>query len=604
MDYASTARQIVKYAGGGENIISLMHCTTRLRFVLHDFDQADVEAVKQVPGVLGSTISNGQFQVVIGNSVSEVYDAVQAELAGSATASQLPHFQAGGKWYQQLLDFLIAVFQPLIPAIAGGGVLKSLLMLFAMFGWMQESSSVYQVLTMAGNAPIYFLPLLVALTTAKRLRVNELVAMSVVSVLVLPDMVTALGKGVKLFGLTVTNVTYSSQVLPAILAVLFYAVMEKYLTKYTPKSTRMFLVPMLAIAVTVPVTLLFLGPAGYVAGQGFTAAILWLFNHFGWVAMALLAGFLPLLVATGMHKPFVPYVVTSISTMNKELLYLPASLAHNVAEAGTCFAIALKTKDQKLRAAAFSGGISALCGITEPAIYGVTLQNKRALASVMGSSFVGGAFIGMVGLHGMAPVGPGLATLTIFVDKSSPANFVHALWGFAFVLVLSFVVSLVVWKDEREPATKEAPTEKVQVGHTKLVAPVAGEVQPLNAVNDEVFSSGMMGQGFAVKPTDDVVKAPVSGTVAMVYLTGHAFGIQTATGAEVLVHIGVDTVKLNGQYFTPLVKEGQAVLAGEPAVKVDFASVAQAGYATDVMVVVTATGEAAEDDFDFPVVTA
>lgn len=600
MDYANTARQIVKYTGGKENIISMMHCTTRLRFVLRDFDQADVESVKQVSGVLGATVSNGQFQVVVGNTVAEMYAAVQKELGQSLGEQPPTHSKSNSKWYQTLLDFLIAVFQPLIPAIAGGGVLKSLLMLFAMFGWMKDSSPTYQVLTMAGNAPIYFLPLLVALTTAKRLKVNELVAMSVVSVLVLPDMVTALAKGVKLFGLTATNVTYSSQVLPAILAVLFYAVMEKYITKYTPKSTRMFLVPMLSIAITVPVTLLFLGPAGYVAGQGFTAAILWLFNNFGWVAMAILAGALPLLVATGMHKPFVPYVVTALGSMKKELLYLPASLAHNVSEAGSCFAIAVKTKDPKLRATAVSGGISALCGITEPAIYGVTLQNKRALFSVMGSSFVGGAFIGLIGLHGMAPVGPGLATLTIFVDKNSPANIVHALWGFALSLVLSFVVSLVVWKDEDSKVVKgnkndEQELKTVNVDHVKLVAPVSGSVEPLSAVNDDVFSSGMMGKGFAVEPSENVVRVPVSGTVGMVYPTGHAFGIQTDGGGEVLVHIGVDTVKLQGQYFKSLLKEGQRVTAGDPAVKVDFAGVQKAGYATSVMVVVTKDGDVAPE---------
>lgn len=538
-----------------------------------------------------------------------MYDAVM-ETTGGAKDHSGKSAKTNAKWYQVLLDFIIAVFQPLIPAIAGGGVLKSLLMLFAMFGWMSESSTTYQVLTMAGNAPIYFLPLLVAITTAKRLNVNELVALSVVGALVLPDMVTALAKGVKLFGITATNVTYSSQVLPAILAVLFYAVVEKFMMKYSPKSTRMFLVPMVSIAITVPVTLLFLGPAGYVAGQGFTTAILWLFKNFGWVAMAILAGVLPLLVATGMHKPLVPYVITSLSTMKKELLYLPASLAHNISEAGTCFAIAIKTKDEKLRATAVSGGISALCGITEPAIYGVTLQNKRALFSVMGSSFVGGAFIGIIGLHAMAPVGPGLASLTIFVDKSSPANIIHALWGFGVSFVLSFVVSLVVWKDSASEEIKEETTEAsenvsavvdsanqqvspapVKVGHVKMETPVTGQVEPLSAVKDEVFSSGMMGDGFAVEPTEDTVRVPVSGTVAMVYNTGHAFGIKTESGAEVLVHIGIDTVKLNGQYFEPLLKEGQQVKAGDPAVKADFANIEKAGYKTSVMVVVTMPGE-------------
>lgn len=619
MDYDKSAKQIVKYAGGEGNILSLTHCTTRLRFVLHDFGKADVESVKKVPGVIGATVSNGQFQVVIGNQVAEMYDAVM-ETTGGAKDHSGKSAKTNAKWYQVLLDFIIAVFQPLIPAIAGGGVLKSLLMLFAMFGWMSESSTTYQVLTMAGNAPIYFLPLLVAITTAKRLNVNELVALSVVGALVLPDMVTALAKGVKLFGITATNVTYSSQVLPAILAVLFYAVVEKFMMKYSPKSTRMFLVPMVSIAITVPVTLLFLGPAGYVAGQGFTTAILWLFKNFGWVAMAILAGVLPLLVATGMHKPLVPYVITSLSTMKKELLYLPASLAHNISEAGTCFAIAIKTKDEKLRATAVSGGISALCGITEPAIYGVTLQNKRALFSVMGSSFVGGAFIGIIGLHAMAPVGPGLASLTIFVDKSSPANIIHALWGLGVSFVLSFVVSLVVWKDSASEEIKEETTEAsenvsavvdsanqqvspapVKVGHVKMETPVTGQVEPLSAVEDEVFSSGMMGDGFAVEPTEDTVRVPVSGTVAMVYNTGHAFGIKTESGAEVLVHIGIDTVKLNGQYFEPLLKEGQQVKAGDPAVKADFANIEKAGYKTSVMVVVTMPGE---EDFDFPVATA
>lgn len=627
MDYDKSAKQIVKYAGGEGNILSLMHCTTRLRFVLNDFDKADVESVKQVPGVMGATVSNGQFQVVIGNQVAEMYDAVE-KVTGGFKGNARPA-KSNAKWYQVLLEFIIAVFQPLIPAIAGGGVLKSMLMLFAMFGWMSDTSTTYQVLTMAGNAPIYFLPLLVAITTAKRLRVNELVAMSVVSVLVLPDMVTALAKGVKLFGMTATNVTYSSQVLPAILAVLFYAGVEKLMMKYSPKSTRMFLVPMVGIAVTVPVTLLFLGPAGYVAGQGFTSAILWLYKSFGWVAMAILAAVLPLLVATGMHKPFVPYVVASLGSLKKEMLYLPASLAHNISEAGTCFAITIRTKDAKLRSTTISGGISALCGITEPAIYGITLQNKRALFSVMGSSFVGGAFIGIIGLHALAPVGPGLASLAIFVDKSSPANIIHALWGFGVSFVLSFVVSLFTWKDSASEEIKEEAREEeqespvaanaataqataqatatqpststVRVGRVKMEAPVAGKVEPLSAVEDEVFSSGMMGDGFAVEPTDDTVRVPVSGTVAMVYNTGHAFGIKTEAGAEVLVHIGIDTVKLNGQYFDMLLKEGQQVKAGDPAVRVDFAGVEKADYKTSVMVVVTMPGE---EEFDFPVVTA
>ena len=238
----------------------------------------------------------------------------------------------------------------------------------------------------------------------------------------------------------------------------------------------------------------------------------------------------------------------------------------------------------------------------------------------MGSSFVGGAFIGIIGLHAMAPVGPGLASLTIFVDKSSPANIIHALWGFGVSFILSFVVSLVVWKDSASEEINEETAEStdhtsvavdsasqqvspapVKVGQVKMEAPVAGRVEPLSAVDDEVFSSGMMGDGFAVEPTEDIVRVPVSGTVAMVYNTGHAFGIKTESGAEVLVHIGIDTVKLNGQYFESLLKEGQQVKAGDPAVKADFANIEKAGYKTSVMVVVTMPSE---EEFVFPVATA
>lgn len=602
MDYSNRANQILQAAGGEENIISLMHCTTRLRFVLHDFSKADVESVKNLPGVLGATVSNGQFQVVVGTQVNEFYDEVQKKLEqwNSSNSVDDQTDKQKQKWYQVLLDFIVSVFQPLIPAIAGGGVLRSLLMLFVLLGWMNERSSLYQVLNFAGTAPIYFLPLLVAITTAKKLRVNELVPLAIVSVLVLPNMVKAMGHGMTLFELKVTNVDYSSEVFPAILAVLFYALLEKVLMKYTPRAIRIFFVPMVAMALTVPVTILFLGPAGYVAGQGFTTGILWLFHHVGWSATAVLAGVLPLLVATGMHKPLVPYVITTLGSMKREMLYLPASLAHNLAEAGTCFAIALKTKNKKMRATAVSGGISALCGITEPAIYGITIQNKRALASVMASSFVGGAFIGIIGLNGFAPVGPGLTTLTIFVDKNNPANLLHAVWGLVFSFVLSFVVSLIVWKDSDSQEVKQNKSfelDSVNVDHVHLQSPVAGEIEPLSQVNDDVFASGMMGKGFAVQPAEDLVHVPVNGTVTMIAPTKHAFGIQTSSGAEVLIHIGLDTVKLKGQHFRSLLREGQKVKAGDLAVQVDFSKVSAAGYQTTVMVVVTNPGDT---QLDFP----
>ena len=586
MDFNSSAKAIISGVGGQKNVASLIHCSTRLRFTLNDFDKADLDALKAVDGVLGAVIAGGQCQVIIGNDVVEMFDAVQGLLGNtSGNAAKGPK----QSWGKVVIDFIIGVFQPLVPAIAGGGILKAVLMLLAMFGWISDKSQTYQILNLVGGSPLYFLPLLVAITTAQKLKVNPLVAVSTVGVLILPDLVTLMAKGTTLFGMNVMNVTYSSQVFPAILSVLFYSVMERFFTKYSPKPIRVFFVPMMAMLITAPITLLFLGPLGYVAGEGFVSVILFLNTHLGWVATALLAGVLPFMVATGMHKPMIPYVVSTFSTLGKEALYLPASLAHNIAESGACFAVALRTKDTKLRAVAISAAISALFGITEPALYGVTLQHKRALISVITGSVIGGAYVGIVGLAGFTIVGPGLASLPMFVDKSNPANLIHALIGFVISFAVSFVAGLLLWKNENVSDTdnKKATTTTTTVAAEDLTAPVAGKVMPLSEVPDDVFSQGLIGKGIAVDPSEGRLVAPTAGTIEMVYETKHALGMKTDNGAELLFHIGLDTVQLNGQYFESDVKVGQHVEAGEVLETFDLEKIKAAGYNPVTMMVVT-----------------
>lgn len=581
MDYNASAAKIIKNVGGKENITKLIHCSTRLRFSLVDYDKANLDALKQVDGVLGAVVASGQCQVIIGNAVVEMFDAINAQLGsldGNATAAAPKQ-----KWYQVFLDFLVGIFQPLVPAIAGAGVLKSLLILFSSVGWMSVTSPTYQIFSFIGSAPLYFLPLLVAVTTAQKLNVNVLVSLSIVSVLVYPDMVTLLGKGTKFFGVGVTNITYSSQVFPAILAVLLYAVLEKYVTKYCPKPVRIFLVPLICMAITVPATLLVLGPIGYTIGTVISTVILFLFKHLGWLATGLLAAILPLMVATGMHKAMLPYAVATMTSTGKELLYLPASLAHNISESGVCFGVAVRTKDEKTRATAISAGISALFGITEPSLYGLTLQHKRALIPVMISSGITGAIIGMMGIKAFALVGPGVASMTMYVDKSNSMNFVYAWIALAIALVLSFVLALIIWKDDvsEETAKDEKDVE------VELEAPVNGEVIPLSEVNDSVFSSGILGEGIAVKPKDGVLFAPAKAEVIMTYETGHAVGLRTENGAEVLIHIGLDTVKLKGKYFDVKIKEGQEVDPGETLIEFDLDKIVEAGFDPTVIMVVT-----------------
>lgn len=582
VDYAKSAKEIIKNVGGKDNISKLIHCSTRLRFSLVDYDKANLDQLKKISGVLGAVNASGQCQVIIGNNVVEMFDAVNKEL-GELDPTKKSGNAPKEKWHQVALDYLIAIFQPLVPAIAGGGVLKSLVMLCGMLGWISETSSLYQVLNFVGTAPIYFLPILVAITTAKKLNVNTLVAVSAVGALVLPDMITALGKGMNLLGVGITNITYSSQVFPAILAVFFYAFLEKWITKWSPKPIRIFFVPMVSMTLTVLATLFILGPIGYYLGVGLTTVIMFLFNNFGFVATALLAGLLPIMVSMGMHKALIPYAVASMSATGKELLYLPASLAHNMSECGMAFAVAIRTKDKELRSTAISAGISALFGITEPAIYGIALQHKRALFGVMASSFIGGGAIGLLGIKAFALVGPGLASLPMYVDKADPSNIVKAIVMFFVSIALSFAIGLFIWKDD--VVEEDSPKEE------KLTAPIKGQIISLKDVNDDVFSNGVLGEGIAIRPTEGKLVAPTDGTVLMVYETGHALGMKTKGGAEILFHIGLDTVKLKGKYFKTLVEEGQEVKKGDTLIDFDLDKIEEAGFDVTTMMVVTAYNE-------------
>jgi PTS system beta-glucosides-specific IIC component len=582
MNVKETATAIVELIGGKENIAHLEHCSTRLRFTLKDNGLVQKDALEKVDGVIGVR-QNVQCQVIIGNDVVEVYDEVMNVLGHELTADGGSEGKQKQSWGAVLLDFIISIFQPLIPAVAGGGVLKSLLLLASVTGLMDNTSQTYQILNLIGGAPLYFLPILVAITTANKLKVNQLVAVSAVGALILPELTTLLTDGAAFMGFGLQNIAYASQVFPAILTVLFYAQIEKLFTRISPKPIRIFFVPMMSLVITVPVALLILGPLGFEVGTIFSAAIIWLYAHLGWVATGILAAVLPLMVVTGMHKAMIPYAVSSMSEMGAELLYLPASLAHNIAEAGACFAVSVRTKDQKLRSTAVSAGISALFGITEPALYGVTILHKRVLYGVMASSLVGGAVAGLFAIKAFALVGPGLASITMFVDEANPMNLVWALVTLGVSFAVSFVLVLFLFKDKTVENKTTVADPKAEV----LSKPVDGQVVALSEVNDEVFSSGMIGEGFGIIPTSGELIAPEDGEITMLFETNHAIGLKTRNGAELLFHIGLDTVQLEGKHFTPYVKAGDQVKQGQPLIQFDLDAIKAAGFDPIVICVVT-----------------
>ncbi len=582
-DYAGTAREVLKLVGGEENITHLEHCSTRLRFSIADGGKVEKDKLKAVSGVMGVIASGNQCQVVIGNDVIEVYDELMKMgkfTGGNAAPSSGEKKEIGAA----ILDFMVGVFQPLVPAIAGAGILKAMLSLFTMMGIMSSGSAWYTVLYNAADAALYFLPVLVAVTMSTKLNCNRLVAVSAVGAMILPGMTAAIGEGLTLAGFTVQNIAYTYQVFPAILTVALLYYVEKWVTKISPKPIRVFFVPMICFIVVVPLALLVLGPLGYNVGQLLTTAILFLYDKLGWLAVGLLAAILPFMISMGMHKALVPYAVTSVAEMGEELLYMPASLAHNISEGGACFAVALKTKDTELRSAAVSAGISAIFGITEPALYGVTIQHKRALYGVVIGSFVGGITVGLAGLKAFVAMGPGLAGMAMFVDVNNGMNIVWGFVGFGVALAVSFIATFVLFKDA-EAAESQAP--KAAAGENAVCSPLDGKLIDITEVKDEVFSAGILGDGMAVIPEKGELYAPVDATVDTVFDSKHAISLIGDNGAEILLHVGLDTVKLEGMHFEPQVKNGDRVKAGQLLMKFDIKEIKKAGYDIVTPIIIT-----------------
>ena len=582
--YRETAINILKNVGGEKNVAYLEHCSTRLRFTLVDDKKANISELKKIDGVVG-VVTSAQCQVIIGNEVIEVYDEIM-KIANIGQGEGKNASESDKKIGATILDFIVGVFQPLVPVIAGSGILKSLLLLLSMLGVLDKSSQLYSILNNIGEAGFYFLPIFVASTTASKLKSNKLVSISAVAALILPSMTSIMAEGASIFGLPITNINYTSQVFPAILCVLL-AQIEKLFTKISPKAIRIFFVPLMTLLITVPVTLVAIGPLGYFLGQGFTTCILFLYSKLGWVAIAILAPVLPFLISTGMHKALVPYAVSSITEMGYELLYLPASLAHNISEAGACFAVAVKSKDDKTKSTAISSGVSALFGITEPALYSLTIQNKKVLSSVMTGSFAGAIFIGIFAVRAFAAVGPGLASVSMFISEELPKNILYAIIGALISFIVAFLVGFILWKEQKEEVIEERVESNDLNKEITLVSYANGEVVNIENVKDDMFSQKILGNGIAIIPEDGALYAPCDGTIETVFHTNHAIAIKSNCGKEILLHVGIDTVKLEGKYFEAKVKEGDRVKAGDLLLNFDIEAIKREGYNTVIPMVIT-----------------
>ena len=592
MDYSVTAKELIKKLGGEKNVDSLTHCMTRLRFVLKDESGIDDKAVENIPGVMGIMKKGGQYQVIIGNNVAKCYSEINKLYGFSDTAS------SNGKKVKRnpvtvALDFISGCMTPMIPAIIAGGLIKVLLVVLgpSLLNVISATGDTYIIMNAIGDAAFYFLPVFIAVTASKKLGCNTYLAVMVAAMLLYPDLITLLGgeAPTKLFGfIPVIHGSYSSSVIPAMLATILLKYVEKLVDKITPEWSKNFLKPLLIVLITAPITLCLLAPLGLVIGNGLQFVLNYIYNVAPWLAMALFAAFMPFIVMTGMHWAFVPAALLAISNPGYELMLLPAMLASNIAQAGATFAVAVKTKDSKMRQIAIPAGISALlAGVTEPAMYGVTLKLKKPMYAACIAGGVGGVIMGIVKLKAYAFATPCLTAIVQFISPDGGKNMLFACIIAALSFVLSFVLALIMTKNKAE-TTEETSSPKAEGSADLTIAnPVSGEVIALSEVNDATFSSGVLGEGYAVIPTEGKVTAPFDGKVETLMDTHHALGLVSNSGIEMLIHVGLETVALNGKYFTPKVAEGDSFKKGDVLLTFDLEAIKKEGYDTTTPVVVS-----------------
>ena len=587
MGETALAKQLLKLVGGKQNINQVWHCATRLRFTLKDQDKVPKEKVEALDGVITVVEASGQFQVVIGNNVSDVYQEVvklEPSLSdGTEGPATVTHEKMTFKRaFNGLLTFISGVFTPFLGAMAGAGILKGLLSLAVVLGWLTTKSGAYQIWWAAADGIFYFLPLALAFTAAKQLKVNQFVAMAIAAAMVYPNIVALVGKpSIDFFGIPVVAANYTATVLPILLVVVVQKFLEPFFNKIWHESVRNILAPLCLLVVIVPLTMLVVGPVSSILSNGLATAIVSLNKSVPVLAGMILGGFWQVFVIFGVHWALVPVMMNNIALYGTDPM-MPILLPAVLAQAGAAFAVFLKARDAKMKSLAGSSTITALFGITEPTIYGITLKLKKPFYCACVAGAVGGIIVAMSGAGANVASLASVLSLPTYLGKGFGVSVIGDVVAFVLGVGLTLAFGGI-----NAPAKNQAAAEVVADHAETLAAPVKGTLVTLSDVPDEVFASGTMGQGIAIEPEENVVKSPVAGTVSLVYPTGHAIGITSDKGAEILIHIGIDTVNLKGKHFKALIEQGQKVTVGTPLVEFDYQAIQAAGYAPTVMMIVT-----------------
>lgn len=612
MKYETLAKDIIRNVGGKENVNSLTHCITRLRFKLKDESKANTEVLKNMDGVVTVVKSGGQYQVVIGNHVPEVYADVTA-VGGFQTGDSEEASGEKMSLFNRFIDTISGVFTPTLGVLSATGMIKGFTALFVALGWLTTTSGTYQILNALGDCLFYFFPIFLGYTSAKKFNANIFIGMAIGASLVYPTFSTITASGKPLYtlfsgtifespvyitflGIPVILMSYASTVLPIIISTYVGSKIENFFKKVIPSVVRTFLVPFFTLLVIVPLALIVIGPLSTWAGQLLGAATLFVYNLSPMIEGIIMGAFWQVFVIFGLHWGLVPIAMNNLAVLKFDPI-LAATLGASFAQTGVVLAILFKTKNVKLRSLSIPAVISGIFGVTEPAIYGITLPRKKPFILSCIASAVGGGIIGMMGTKGYIIGGLGIFAIPSYI---SPAGIDSGFYGAVIGILVSFVLGFLLmffggFKDDevkeakKEDNTSGAAKGEVLVKQETVMSPLKGEVKSLSEVTDEAFSTGALGKGIAIEPSEGKVVSPVDGVLTSLFSSGHAIGITSDHGVEVLIHVGKDTVKLKGKHFYPKVKQGDAVKKGESLMEFDMEAIKEAGYVLTTPVIVANT---------------
>ncbi|OCG70869.1 PTS beta-glucoside transporter subunit IIABC [Gilliamella sp. Nev5-1] len=594
------AESIIELVGGKENIISLVHCATRLRFALKDESKADAEAIKKQVGVITVVQSGGQFQVVIGNNVADVFSDIMALTnLSEKPATETPAGTKKGVM-SKLIDLVSGIFIPALVVLVAGGIFKGIISMLQMMEVVTTNTPTYNFLNAIADAPFYYLPIILGFSAVKKFGGNPYVGMALGGALVHPSVVGMLGNAFELktefFSIPIELIPYPSSVFPVILAAWFYSLLERNFNKIMHDSFKKFISPLFGLIITVPLTFAAIGPVVSFLSNIVASGILYVYELNSVIASMILAGLWQVMVVFGIHWGLVPFSMNNISLKQEDFM-IPILFPAVFAQVGAVLAVMLRSKDQQVRALASSSVLSGIFGVTEPAIYGVNLPLKRPFIIGCVSAMIGG---GIVGYFHSVIYSFSFISIFSFLQLIPPTGIGAQFYAVLFGSIISFVIATIVTylfgipkdkkADDAQPAQSNEANNKVNEVKQAIVAissPMTGKLIDLKEVNDPTFASELMGKGVAIIPTVGQAVAPDDGEVVSLFRTKHAIGFQTDSGAELLIHIGIDTVKLDGQHFQAHIEAGSKVKKGDLLVSFDIEAIKQAGFEVTTPIIIT-----------------